>query len=67
MDMDLIYPEGFGEAISGGEREFEIEKILQRVALKGQNPDQFKWFIETASGGLLPSAGFGIGIERLVR
>ena len=67
MDMDLIYPEGFGEAISGGEREFEIEKILQRVALKGQSPDQFKWFIEAASGGLLPSAGFGIGIERLVR
>ena len=27
MDMDLIYPEGFGEAISGGEREFEIENI----------------------------------------
>jgi asparaginyl-tRNA synthetase len=67
LDMDLIYPEGFGEAISGGEREFEINKILQRVSLKGQSPDQFKWFIEAASRGLLPSAGFGIGIERLVR
>ena len=67
LDMDLIYPEGFGEASSGGEREFEIEKILKRVKVKGQSTDQFKWFIEAASGGLLPSAGFGIGIERLVR
>jgi asparaginyl-tRNA synthetase len=25
-DFDLIYPEGFGEAISGGEREHRYEK-----------------------------------------
>ncbi len=67
-DMDLIYPEGFGEASSGGEREFELEQIYKRISKKGQTPEQFKWYIEFAKEyGLVPSAGFGIGIERFVR
>ncbi|MHB8360827.1 MAG: asparagine synthetase A [Thermoplasmataceae archaeon] len=67
LDMDLIYPQGFGEASSGGEREFEIDKILQRIRIKNQNYEDFKWFIDVAREGLQPSAGFGIGIERLLR
>jgi len=68
LDMDLIYPEGFGEASSGGEREYELDQIYRRIAKKGQTPEQFKWYIEFAKAyGLIPSAGFGIGIERFVR
>ncbi|MCL4438803.1 MAG: asparagine synthetase A [Candidatus Thermoplasmatota archaeon] len=66
-DMDLIYPEGFCEALSGGEREYKIERILERVRAKNQSPEQFEWFIEEARSGLRLSAGFGIGIERLLR
>ncbi len=67
IDMDLIYPEGFGEAISGGEREFEYSKIIERIHKKGQTEEQFRWYLEFAKDGFLPSAGFGIGIERLTR
>ncbi len=68
LDMDLIYPEGFGEASSGGEREYELDQIYKRIAKKGQTPEQFKWYIEFVKKfGLIPSAGFGIGIERFVR
>ncbi|MEM0159069.1 MAG: asparagine synthetase A [Thermoplasmataceae archaeon] len=66
-DMDLIYPEGYQEALSGGEREYDIERIKGRIRKKNQTEDQFKWFLEFARLGLVPSAGFGIGIERLVR
>jgi asparaginyl-tRNA synthetase len=66
-DMDLIYPEGYCEALSGGEREFDLDKILERIQKKGQTYDQFKWFLEFAREGLELSTGFGIGIERLVR
>ncbi|MGP6219913.1 asparagine synthetase A [Caldiplasma sukawensis] len=67
MDMDLIYPEGYGEASSGGEREYNIDRILERIRLKDQKPEQFSFFIEFAKLGIEPSAGFGIGIERLLR
>ena len=65
--MDMIYPEGFGEALSGGEREYEYSKILERIRKKKQTNEQFKWFLEAAKYDLKPSAGFGIGIERLIR
>jgi len=66
-DMDLIYPEGYGEALSGGEREFEYQKIRQRILRKGQTLEQFKEYLKEAKQGLPSSAGFGIGIERLTR
>jgi len=64
-DMDLIYPEGYGEALSGGEREYEYVRIKQRILKKGQKLSQFKEYLALAKDDLLPSAGFGIGIERL--
>jgi len=65
LDMDLIYPEGYGEALSGGEREYEYDRITQRILKKGQKLSQFKEYLTIAKGNLPPSAGFGIGIERL--
>lgn len=66
-DMDLIYPEGYGEALSGGEREFEYEKIKIRISKKGQKLSDFKYYLKSAKNDLPPSAGFGIGLERLTR
>ncbi|MEM2583762.1 MAG: asparagine synthetase A [Candidatus Thermoplasmatota archaeon] len=66
VDMDLIYPEGFGEALSGGEREHEYERIVRRIKEHGSEKDYFIYLL-IAKEGLFPSAGFGIGLERLVR
>ncbi|MEM0127645.1 MAG: asparagine synthetase A [Thermoplasmatales archaeon] len=66
-DMDLIYPYGYGEAISGGEREFEYDRIRERIRKKGQREEDFSLLLEASKIGLHPSSGFGIGIERLVR
>jgi len=67
VDMDLIYPEGFGEALSGGEREHSYDSILKRIKVMGLLPEDFKIYLEFAKKGIPPSAGFGIGIERLTR
>ncbi len=66
-DMDLIYPEGYGEALSGGEREYEYTRIKKRIHQKGQRLSLFAPYLQVAKNGLPPSAGFGIGIERLTR
>lgn len=66
-DFDLLYPEGYGEAASGAEREYEYEKILRRLRATGENPGKYGWYIEMLREGIQPSSGFGIGLERLTR
>jgi len=67
VDMDLIYPDGYGEALSGGEREYKIDRIKKRMKIKGKQYKEFKEYLDIAKKGLPKSAGFGIGIERLTR
>lgn len=67
LDYDLIYPRGFGEGLSGGEREYEYEKILDRINRKRMPLEIFKEYLEYARKGFYPSAGFGLGVERLAR
>ncbi|MEM3769633.1 MAG: asparagine synthetase A [Candidatus Bathyarchaeia archaeon] len=66
-DFDLIYPEGFGEAISGGKREHRYSKLLERMLKSGENLADFEWYLDMLRSGIPPSAGFGIGVERLTR
>ena len=66
-DMDLVYPMGFGEAASGGEREYQYERIVNRIRRGGYRIENFSLYLEFAKRGLPPSAGIGIGIERLTR
>jgi len=67
MDFDLLYPEGFGEAISGGEREYQLDRVLARMKARGEDPRDYGWYLEMLKEGISPSAGFGIGVERLTR
>lgn len=67
LDMDLVYPEGFGEALSGGEREVEYDRVLDRLWRDGIPREQFSMYLDYVRRGLPRCAGFGIGIERLTR
>ncbi len=66
-DFDMMYPEGYGEAASGAEREYRIEKVIAKMRTTGENPAKYEWYIEMLKFGIPPSAGFGIGVERLTR
>ncbi|MDO8055267.1 MAG: asparagine synthetase A, partial [Candidatus Hermodarchaeota archaeon] len=65
--MDLLLPEGFGEIASGGERENTVEVATERIRATGEDPRRYHWYLEMLRAGIPPSAGFGIGIERLTR
>ena len=67
LDMDLMYPAGFGEALSGGEREHTLPRILRRLEQDGIDKDRFSQYLSVVQEGVPASAGFGIGIERLTR
>jgi len=66
-DFDMLYPEGFGEAISGGEREHTFGGVLKRMKLTGENPEKYDWYLQMLKQGVPFSVGFGIGVERLTR
>ncbi len=66
-DFDLLYPEGFGEAISGAERQHEYAQVVRRLRETGEDPAKYGWYLDMLREGIPPSAGFGIGIERLTR
>lgn len=66
-DFNLILPEGFGELIDGGEREYRYDHILKRLKESGEDVSRYSWFLEAVRAGIAPSAGFGLGIERYTR
>lgn len=66
-DFDMLYPEGFGEAISGGEREHTYGGVLKRMKLTGVDPEEYGWYLQMLKDGVPPSVGFGIGVERLTK
>jgi len=66
-DFDLLYPEGYGEAISGAEREYEYARVIARLRETGENPSKYEWYLDMLREGIPPSSGFGIGVERLTR
>ena len=68
LNYDLIYPEGFGEGLSGGEREYEFEKLFKKLSQREGCLKEFKHYLELSRKRLLiPSAGAGFGFERLMR
>jgi asparaginyl-tRNA synthetase len=67
LDFDMLYPEGFGEAVSGAEREYDYERTVARMKASGENPEKYAWYIQMLRDGVPPSSGFGIGLERLLR
>ena len=66
-DFNLILPEGYGEVVDGGEREYRPEEVSRRINELGESENKYSWFLEALQEGVAPSAGFGLGIERFTR
>lgn len=63
--MDLLVP-GIGELIGGSVREDDYNKLLANKAqFKIENND-LQWYFDLRKSGFAPSAGFGLGLERLI-
>ncbi len=67
-DFNLILPRGYGEVIDGGEREYRYGELVKRIKAVGEPLEKYEWFLDLArKGGIPPSAGWGLGLERLTR
>ncbi|MEM9381936.1 MAG: asparagine--tRNA ligase, partial [Planctomycetota bacterium] len=67
LAMDVIGPEGAGELIGGSQREEDLDVLLASIAQHELPMDEFEWYLDLRRFGSVPHAGFGLGLERLVR
>jgi asparaginyl-tRNA synthetase len=57
----------YGEVLSGSRREWEHNKMVRKMERDGIRKENYELLLKLAKEGKLkPSAGAGIGVERLV-
>jgi len=67
-NYDVLWPEGYGEALSGGEREYEHEEIVRKMNERKTDLSRYDMYLKVSSQGLIPkTVGGGLGIERMIR
>ncbi len=65
-NYDLLLPK-YGEVLSGARREWEYSKIAEKMERDQIGKENYKVFLDLARNNRIkPSAGAGLGIERLV-
>jgi len=63
---DLLIP-GLGELIGSSVREENYEKLMKTVNERKMDATKLKWYIDLRLNGSTPTAGAGLGFDRLVR
>ena len=65
-NYDLMLPR-YGEVLSGSRREYEYDKLDKKLERDGVRKENFSVLLRLAKEGRIkPSAGAGIGMERLI-
>jgi len=64
---DLLGSEGYGEIIGASCRETRIDRLLERLRAIGADPAAYEWYLDLRRHGNVEHAGFGLGIERMLR
>jgi asparaginyl-tRNA synthetase len=64
---DLLAPEGYGEIVGSSARETDVNRLIERLRGIGADPAEYEWYLDLRRHGSVPHAGFGIGVERVLR
>jgi len=66
LGCDMIAPEGYGEIIGGGERSADLAYLERKIEEEGLPKAAYEWYLDLRRYGANPTAGFGMGLERVV-
>ncbi len=64
--VDVLAPEGYGEIVGGGERETDLNLLIEKINEHKLPMSAFEWYLDLRRFGSVPHAGFGLGLERMV-
>jgi asparaginyl-tRNA synthetase len=65
MSTDMLVPR-IGEISTGGAREDDKERLIERLRKMGLNEKDYDWYLDLRRYGTVPHVGFGMGVERLL-
>jgi asparaginyl-tRNA synthetase len=65
MSADMLVPR-IGEISTGGAREDDKDKLIERIEEMGMRPEDYEWYLDLRRYGTVPHVGFGMGLERLL-
>ena len=66
LGVDMIAPEGYGEIIGGGQREDDLDVLIDTIRHHDLPLEPFKWYLDLRKFGSVPHSCFGLGLERTV-
>lgn len=64
--VDVLAPEGYGEIVGGGERETDINLLIEKIREHKLPMEAFEWYLDLRRYGSVPHSGYGLGLERLI-
>ncbi len=64
---DFLGSEGYGEIIGASCRETDLARLVERLKATGNDVAAYEWYLDLRRHGSVPHAGFGLGVERLLR
>lgn len=67
LSADLLAPRGNGEIVGSGVRIDDYEELRARIIEDGLNPEDYAWYLDLRKYGSVPHAGFGLGVERVLK
>jgi asparaginyl-tRNA synthetase len=65
--FDMLAPEGYGEIVGGSQRCIDIKEIENGLRKEGEKVENYQWYLDLRRYGSVPHAGYGLGVERVVR
>lgn len=66
-NADLIAPEEAREIIGGSQREADYETLKSELVKRNYPLEEYEWYLNVRKYGSVDHAGFGLGLERIVR
>lgn len=67
LSADLLAPRGNGEIVGSGVRIESYDELKARILEEGLNPEDYYWYLDLRKYGSVPHAGFGLGVERVLK
>jgi asparaginyl-tRNA synthetase len=65
MSTDILVPR-IGEISTGGAREDDRQRLVERLLELGLQEKDYDWYIDLRRYGTVPHVGFGMGLERVL-